>query len=62
MGVEAELREVKEQIMLMSEKLDSIICERDMTALMALSDRSLKEAFLDEEPEVYSVADLKVVY
>ncbi len=61
MGVEAELREVKEQIMLMSEKLDSIICERDMTALMALSDRSLK-AFPDEEPELYSVADLKVVY
>ncbi|MEA2035834.1 MAG: hypothetical protein U9N40_10240 [Euryarchaeota archaeon] len=61
MGVEAELREVKEQIMLMSEKLDRIIYERDMTALMTLSDRSLK-AFLNEEPEVYSVADLKVVY
>lgn len=61
MGVEAELREVKEQIMLMSEKLDSILYERDMTAHMALSDRSLK-AFLDDEPEVYSVADLKVVY
>lgn len=61
MGVEADLKEVKEQIMLMSEKLDSIIYERDMTALMALSDSSLK-AFLDEEPEVYTVRDLKVVY
>ena len=61
MGVEAELREVKEQIMLMSEKLDSILYERDMTAHMALLDVSLK-AFLDDEPEVYSVRDLKVVY
>jgi len=61
MGVEAEIREVKEMIALMSEKLDSIIYERDMTALMALSDRSLKE-FLDDEPDEYSVADLKVVY
>ena len=61
MGVEAELKEVKEQIMLVSEKLDSIIYGRNMTALMALSDCSLK-AFLDEEPCEYSVADLKVVY
>lgn len=61
MGVEAELKEVKEQIRLVSEKLDSIIYGRDMTALMALSDRSLK-AFLDEESYEYSVADLKVVY
>lgn len=61
MGVEAELKEVKEQIMLMSEKLDSIIYGRDMTALMALSDRSLK-AFPDEEPDEYSFADLEVVY
>lgn len=47
--------------MLMSEKLDMIIYERDMTALMALSDRSLKE-FLNCEPSEYSPSDLKVVY
>lgn len=59
--IDTEIRELKEMIILMSEKPDSIISERDMTALMALSARSLKE-FLDDEPEDYSISDLKSVY
>ena len=61
MDIDAEIRELSEMISVMSEKLDDIINERDMTALMALSDHSLKE-FLDDEPDEYSASDLKGVY
>ena len=61
MHIDAEIRELKEMITLMSEKLDTLISERDMTALMALSDHSLKE-FLVDEPDEYSASDLKSVY
>jgi len=61
MDIDTEIRELSEMIKLMSEKLDSIISKRDMTALMALSDRTLKK-FLDDEPDDYSASDLNIVY
>jgi hypothetical protein len=60
MKVEAELREIKQHLMEMSKKLDKLMQVREIVAMMKLSEKSLK--FLETEPDIYSVDDLKVRY
>ena len=60
-NMEREIREIKDQILQISDKLDILISERETIGLMTLSEKSLRK-FLDEEPGLYSVSDLKVVY
>ncbi|MDD3978458.1 MAG: hypothetical protein PHI15_09970 [Methanomicrobium sp.] len=60
-NVEREIREIKDQILQISDKLDILISERETIGLMTLSDKSLGK-FLEDEPDLYSVSDLKVVY
>ncbi|WP_067047789.1 hypothetical protein [Methanofollis ethanolicus] len=60
-GIEADVREIKESIRVLTEKLDELLQERETAAMMKLSERSLS-AFLEEEPDLYTVRDLKVVY
>ncbi len=45
----------------MSRKLDELLEEKEITAMMKLSEVSLKD-FLDDEPDIYSIKDVKVRY
>jgi hypothetical protein len=58
---EAEVRESKENVLQTSHKLDELANERDVIAGMKLSEQALAP-FLDEEPDLYSIKDAKVVY
>ncbi|MHA1652883.1 MAG: hypothetical protein ACTSYX_05700 [Candidatus Thorarchaeota archaeon] len=60
MSIEAELREIKKHILEISRKLDELIHEREIVSLMRLSERSLE--FLEEEPDIYTVEDLRTRY
>lgn len=60
-GIETDVKEIKESIRVLTEKIDDLLRERETLAMMKLSERSLS-AFLDEEPDLYTVRDVKVVY
>ena len=54
MTIEAEVREIKQQVIGISEKMDELIYEREMTALMKLAEKSLSD-FFGEEPGIYKI-------
>lgn len=56
MSIEAEVREIKQHVIGISEKIDELMYEREMTALMKLAEKSLSE-FFEEEPDIYKIAD-----
>ena len=58
---QADVRESKESIRVLTENLDDLLAERETVAMMKLSKRSLS-AFLDEEPDLYTAGDAGVVY
>jgi len=60
-SIETDVREIKESIRVLTEKIDDLLRERETLAMMKLSERSLS-AFLDEEPDLYTIRDVKVVY
>lgn len=61
MGIEAEIKEMKELLQALNNKLDMLIESRETLSIMLLSERSLRE-FLEGEPNLYSIRDLKVRY
>ncbi|MBS7649032.1 hypothetical protein KEJ17_05250 [Candidatus Bathyarchaeota archaeon] len=61
MTVEVDLREIKSLLSILNKKLDLLIDDRETLSVMMLAERSLKE-FLEREPDVYSVKDIKVKY
>jgi len=60
-NVETEIRDIKQCVMEISKKLDELVHEREIAALMKLSDRSLSK-FFEDEPDIYRLKDLKVRY
>lgn len=58
MTVEVELKEIKSLLSEVNKKLDSLLEEKDTCALMALAEKSLKD-FLEKEPDIYSLKDIK---
>ncbi|MGA2104710.1 hypothetical protein [Methanoregula sp.] len=61
MDLEYEVRQIKQNMAELTHKVDELLSEREMMNLMKLSEISLK-AFLDEEPDIYSISDARVVY
>jgi len=61
MDIESDLAEIKKMLVDISRKLDDILEEREILGMMKLSEISLKE-FLESEPDIYSIKDLKVRY
>jgi hypothetical protein len=59
--VEADIRVIKEGIQQLNRRMDLILEQRDTLGMMRLSDRSLA-SFLSEEPDLYTIADCKVVH
>ncbi len=59
MNLEAELADIKRLLTEISRKLDELLEEKEITAIMNLSEVSLKD-FLENEPDIYSIEDVKV--
>jgi len=53
--------DIKDRIFRISDSPDMLINDRETVGLMTLSERSLKE-FLEDEPDLYSASDIKVVH
>lgn len=60
-GIEAEVHEIRQQITEISRKLDILLEERETLGIMKLSEKALYK-FLNEEPDLYSVDDIKAAY
>lgn len=58
--IDADVREIKEEILLLSRKMDLLLDQRETLAMMKLSERSLS-SFLADEPDLYTLADCKAV-
>ena len=61
MDLESEVRQIKEEMTELSHKIDELAHEREMISLMKVSETSLGP-FLEEELDLYSISDAKVVY
>ena len=61
MSIETELADIKKLLIEISRKLDELLEEKEITAIMKLSEVSLKD-FLEDEPDIYSIEDVKVRY
>lgn len=61
MDIEAEVMEMKQMLIDISRKIDDVLDESMTEELMKLSEKSIMELY-EDEPDLYSVADLKVRY
>jgi hypothetical protein len=59
MTIEVDLREIKNLLSALNKKIEMLIEDRETLSLMVLAEKSLKD-FLQKEPDVYSVKDIKV--
>ncbi len=59
--IEDDIRDIKQQVMEISKKVDELLYEKEISSLMKLSDKSLAE-FFENEPDIYRLKDLKVRY
>lgn len=60
-NIEAEVKDIKQRVIEISEKLDGLLYERQIVSMMKLAEASLSE-FLENEPNIYGIEDLKVRY
>jgi len=60
-GIEEEVHEIRQQVEEISKKLDILLEERETLGIMKLSEKALYK-FLDEEPDLYSVNDIRAAY
>ena len=58
MEMESELREIKDLLSLVDKKLDLLMDRKETLAAMRLSESSLR-GFLSDEPDLYTVDDIK---
>ncbi len=61
MSIEVEIKDMKKQLAEISKKLDELLYEREIISLMKISEKSLSE-FLENEPDIYKMNDLKKRY
>lgn len=61
MNIEAEVRDIKRYVVDISRKVDELIYEKELVSMMKLSEKSLS-GFLETEPDIYKITDLKVKY
>ena len=61
MDIEAEVVDMKQILFDISRRIDDVLDESMTEELMKLSEESIMELY-EDEPDLYSVADLKVRY
>ena len=54
MDIEAEVRDIKLHVIKISEKIDELMHEREITAMMKLAEKSLS-GFFEDEPDIYKI-------
>ena len=59
--IEAEVRDIKQHLIEISKKIDDLMYDREITAMMKLTEKSLS-AFFEDEKDIYKITDLKVRY
>jgi len=60
-NIESEVKEIKQRVIEISKKIDDLMYEREITAMMSLSEKSLS-VFFDDEKDIYKISDLKARY
>jgi len=60
-SLEAELKDIRSILEELSKKVDRLVANRELISIVLLSERSLQK-FLSNEPDLYSVKDIKVRY
>ena len=60
-SLEAELKDIRSILEELSRKVDTLVANRELASIVILSERSLQK-FLSDEPDLYSVKDIKVRY
>jgi hypothetical protein len=58
MEIDVEIKEIKELLSMLNEKMDLLIGDREALSMMKLAESSLK-AFFEGEPELYDVGSRK---
>ena len=58
MTIEVDLKEIKSLLSELNKKLDVLLEEKETLAVMTLAEKSLKD-FLEKEPDIYSIKDIK---
>ena len=58
MTIEVELKEIKSLLSELKKKMDVLLGEKETSAMMGLSEKSLKD-FFEKEPEIYTIKDIK---
>jgi hypothetical protein len=61
MDIATEVVEMKQMLMDISRRIDGVLDEDMTMTLMKLSEKSISELY-ENEPDLYSIADLKVRY
>jgi hypothetical protein len=61
MDIEAEVVEMKQMLIEITRRIDDVLDESMTEGLMKLSEESILELY-EDEPDLYSIADLKVRY
>ncbi len=61
MDVETEVKDIKRYVIEISKKLDELLYEKEIISMMKLAEKSLS-GFLEDEPDIYKIEDLKVRY
>lgn len=59
MNIEVEVKDIKQRVIEISKKIDDLMYQREITAMMKLSDKSLS-GFFENEGDLYKISDLKV--
>jgi len=60
-NIETEVRDIKRYVIEISKKVDELLYEKEIVSMMRLSEKSLS-GFLEGEPDIYKIADLKIRY
>lgn len=61
MTIEVDLKEIKNLLTALNKKIDMLMEDRETLSLLTLAEKSLKN-FLEKEPDVCSIKDIKVRY
>jgi len=61
MDIDAEVKDIKQHIVQISERIDRLLREQETVSMMKLAEKSLS-AFAESEPDIYGVEDLRVRY
>lgn len=60
-NIETEVNDIKQFLIEISKKLDQLLYEKEISAMMKLTEQTLSQLY-KTEPDIYKISDLKVKY